>query len=1344
MSGDVKRLVGAKTRGITHGDSTDGAPSLSSFPSSSSSLSSSVPHRKKNALGPESPLAYHYLERRFKMCESAVTAENIALRQTYPQLVNGQAIALPYWRDGRSRIVLRNMRIGRPHEFDDATKKVTLSSLSRTRNSRDSYTMNFYVDVALETKQIADPSIPPSISWVKQHSKPMQLCSMSTMLRSDACNVNLSMAENIHNREHAGSFVINGDTKYIPPLSGQCHNQWIIKPDSKSPGGWELQIRSIHHSKRAHSTLTTYGHYSGLGLGKSSSSSTSSKKSTRTSVAGDEAQTKQQHKKLTQPHRNRGLTFDIQYLDEPIPLSVLFLMLECGEIPNLFAAVRAAAQTKDQWQPVFENLLDEMLSNCPVQTSTEALLWFYERTIAQKQREQKQMARAAAAAMATPVITSTTTTTIVPTPIVPRILTEEEKLASARAKLAIELWPHIGNASTNQEKLMELGSLLLNLFRVSTVDPRTRKPYMKPEARDHLSMKRFEEAAPLRAGMFRQVLSGRITQVKPQMMKCDKDDDPVAVFIKHFDVKGMTRGLMSPMKTGKWISNNRSSAGNKARPGTVQSFNCQNIAGTDSYRMRLSNSLMNTPNVVDARKYNLSYCQYIDPSQTPESKHCGLVQYRAMGEITTGSDPTAITSLIEECGSEFGFVPRSEWLRACEAHVAKCGGENPALLAQRLKEEGPHVLKLSTFNTFDNVMRIKVDGIPIGGVRNVAAFEAWFVRLRAARNIDRFASIYPNRSQNFIDIQCDAGRLSRPLVVAARRPELLIIEAAQLEAHERWKALPKHQRSQTFGAQIFDFQRLLTQGFIEYVDANEEQKLVVAKDDPNAKEHERFGKVVTHYEIHTSLGLSIMTGQGVYGNHNPSPRNTYQGSMKQQCATQHDNSLLRYRPTRNTLMYAQRPMVTTMMTRARGPEYELMGVNAEVVMTSYKGWGIEDGIIVRRGFLEKGAMATTYTKTHFVKHDNMGASGTRSILGRPHPSWCVGMKSVDYSRVQENGLATKGTWVPHGAPFLARTTGLRGLSATGTDKVQLRRDDSLLNHGDSGLVMDVRTDRQADGITTTTTVRIVSTRDRIKGDKLATQHGQKGVITKIVDDEDMLFDPVTGVPVDIIVIGNSIISRMTIGQMRESRHTTARALDPDRVTAFATPQCDRTELDAVIESVLLDAGMTTNGKRRLASGETGKMIDCPLTVGFLNVQVLKHQARDKEHTRSDGPRHPRTKQPLEGMNRGGGVRVGGMEVSVTHASGAAIVLHEKTVTMSDATLFPVCQGCYQQASISWKDGVAECNVCKTGAKVGALPTAQATGRLYQDAMVMGVQMYLETEATGETVSAETKSHYKVC
>ena len=243
----------------------------------------------------------------------------------------------------------------------------------------------------------------------------------------------------------------------------------------------------------------------------------------------------------------------------------------------------------------------------------------------------------------------------------------------------------------------------------------------------------------------------------------------------------------------------------------------------------------------------------------------------------------------------------------------------------------------------------------------------------------------------------------------------------------------------------------------------------------------------------------------------------------------------------------------------------------------------------------------------------------------------------------------------------------RLLRAIFGEKAREVRDTSLkVPHGESGIVVDAKVfsreagDELGPGVNMVVRVYIAQRRKIQPGDKMAGRHGNKGVVSRILPQEDMPFMP-DGTPLDIVLNPLGVPSRMNIGQVLEVHLGYAAKTLGYKV---ATPIFDGASYEDIREE-LIKAGLDPEGKSWLYDGRTGERFDNKVTVGYVYFLKLHHLVDDKIHARSTGPYSLVTQQPLGGKAQFGGQRFGEMEVWALEAYGAAYTLQEILTVKSD-------------------------------------------------------------------------------
>ena len=347
-----------------------------------------------------------------------------------------------------------------------------------------------------------------------------------------------------------------------------------------------------------------------------------------------------------------------------------------------------------------------------------------------------------------------------------------------------------------------------------------------------------------------------------------------------------------------------------------------------------------------------------------------------------------------------------------------------------------------------------------------------------------------------------------------------------------------------------------------------------------------------------------------------------------------------------------------------------LGKNVLVAFSTWEGYNYEDAILINERLVKEDV----FTSIHIEEYDcecrdtKLGAEEiTRDIPNVGDDS----LKDLD-----ENGIIRIGAEVRPGDILVGKVTPKgeteltaeeRLLRAIFGEKAREVRDTSLrVPHGEAGTIVDVKiftrdnSDELGPGVNQIIRCYIATKRKISVGDKMAGRHGNKGVISRVLPEEDMPFMP-DGTPIDILLNPLGVPSRMNLGQVLEVHlGGAAKALG----WKVSTPVFDGATQEDV-EEMLQKAGISKDGKTLLYDGRTGDPFDKPITVGVMYMLKLHHLVDDKIHARSTGPYSLVTQQPLGGKAQFGGQRFGEMEVWALEAYGAAYTLQEMLTVKSD-------------------------------------------------------------------------------
>jgi DNA-directed RNA polymerase subunit beta len=347
-----------------------------------------------------------------------------------------------------------------------------------------------------------------------------------------------------------------------------------------------------------------------------------------------------------------------------------------------------------------------------------------------------------------------------------------------------------------------------------------------------------------------------------------------------------------------------------------------------------------------------------------------------------------------------------------------------------------------------------------------------------------------------------------------------------------------------------------------------------------------------------------------------------------------------------------------------------LGKNALIGFMTWEGYNYEDAVLLN----ERLVRDDVYTSIHIEEYESESRD---TKLGPEEITRDVPNVGEDALRdLDERGIIRVGAEVHAGDILVGKVTPKgeteltaeeRLLRAIFGEKAREVRDTSLrAPHGESGIVVDVKVftrengDELSPGVNMVVRVYIAQKRKISVGDKMAGRHGNKGVVSRILPQEDMPFLE-DGTPLDIVLNPLGVPSRMNIGQVLEVHlGFAAKKLG----WKIETPVFDGATLDDIKET-LVQAGVSPDGKSVLYDGRTGEKFDNPVTVGYMYYLKLHHLVDDKIHARSTGPYSLVTQQPLGGKAQFGGQRFGEMEVWALEAYGAAYTLQEILTVKSD-------------------------------------------------------------------------------
>uniref|UniRef100_A0A8B9VX25 DNA-directed RNA polymerase subunit beta n=1 Tax=Anas zonorhyncha TaxID=75864 RepID=A0A8B9VX25_9AVES len=419
--------------------------------------------------------------------------------------------------------------------------------------------------------------------------------------------------------------------------------------------------------------------------------------------------------------------------------------------------------------------------------------------------------------------------------------------------------------------------------------------------------------------------------------------------------------------------------------------------------------------------------------------------------------------------------------------------------------------------------------------------------------------------------------------------------------------------------------------------------------------------VTTHLELFPHSILSVVANLIPFSDHNQSPRNMYQCQMGKQTM---GFPVYNYRDRSDNKLYLlhtpQSPLVRPRMYDFYSMDSYPVGTNAIVAVISYSGYDMEDAMIVNKSSWERGFAYGSVIKMESIDLSLKANRGDDNLVFGARP----GDPNVA-EKLDADGLPFIGSILQPGDPFYS----YMNLNTGETFTVYYK-------NKEVGIVDNIKlcSNDRGTGKLKKVCITLRVPRNPTVGDKFASRHGQKGILSQLWPVEDMPFTENGMVP-DILFNPHGFPSRMTIGMLIESMAGKSAALHG--VCYDATPFTFSEEDSALkyFGETLVSAGYNFFGTEKMYSGISGLELEADIFVGVVYYQRLRHMVSDKFQVRTTGPRDSVTNQPIKGRNVEGGIRFGEMERDALLAHGTSFLLHDRLFSCSDGSEAYVCTSC---------------------------------------------------------------------
>lgn len=900
---------------------------------------------------------------------------------------------------------------------------------------------------------------------------------------------------------------------------------------------------------------------------------------------------------------------------------------------------------------------------------------------------------------------------------------KEYREARIQNLLDKELLPHLGSSEDNREKkAIFLGRIVRQVLEMAITD-------RDPNDKDHYANKRVRLAGDLIEDLYRVSMQQLARDLKYQLERHHNRKRELRInACLRPDV--LTQKIMHALATGNWVG---------GRSGVSQLLDRTTYLAALSHMRRVTSPLVRSQPHFEARDLHPTHWGRLCPNETPEGQNCGLVKNAAqMIDVSEEVAEADVKELLREAGVD----------------------SSPAGWA-----EGS---------------RIHVNGDIFGLHKNPTKLVNQFKRRRRQGRIRSEVSIRHDSENRDVFINTDRGRILRPLLVLDDGDLKLSKESLENIRSGEWT-----------------FNDLVSNGVVEWVDAEEEEDLLVAprpfdlpmyspennrpinpanvewlnlgeeqishanlrvevhmpngesvfeefsvplnyyQEDIDALRRKQKRKnlilVYTHVEIDPQLILGVCASLVPYPEHNSTPRVTGGTAMvKQSLGLPSANFRLRPDTRMHVMHYPQQSIVGTRAMKTTNFAQRPGGQNFVVAILSHHGYNMQDAVVINRAAVERSLARSSFIRTYNAENKRFpGGQEERIEIPGTGLDEIKGLKSWEsYTHLERDGLPTPETFLSsiggESSVLVGKTSPPRFLEEAHGHflQAQERRESAMMvRHGESGWVDNVYVTESLDS---TLLCRIIVRSEKIPelGDKFASRHGQKGIIGRLVDEQDMPFT-VDGVIPDLIINPHAIPSRMTVAHVLEMVGGKVGAMEGRHIdgTAFSGEKEDS------LRAGLLRNGFAHTGRESMMSGETGEAYEAEIFAGVIYYQRLHHLVSSKLHARSRGRVQILTRQPTEGRARQGGLRFGEMERDCLIAHGASMVIKDRLLDESDGWPLQVCNnsGCGHIAYYDWKRRTPVCPICGDRADVHTVQTSYAFKLLLDEMKSLGVAMRLELE-----------------
>jgi DNA-directed RNA polymerase subunit B' len=579
--------------------------------------------------------------------------------------------------------------------------------------------------------------------------------------------------------------------------------------------------------------------------------------------------------------------------------------------------------------------------------------------------------------------------------------------------------------------------------------------------------------------------------------------------------------------------------------------------------------------------------------------------------------------------------------------------------------------KKEKIKTSEVISTVYLNGIYMGTVVNGAKLVSSLIEKRRKGDLTGSMNASFDKNTNEVFINTSGGRVRRPYIIVKDGKSLLTKEHIE-----------------KIKSEDITWNDLISEGIIEYVDVEEEDRLayIAPFEDEIKPEH-------THLEIDNSGLAGYVVSAMPFQHHNSSPRLSMASSMaKQSLGLYSVNFNYRMDSRAYLQFYPQVPMVQTSSYNALNYDKRPAGQHFIVAIMSYQGYNMSDALVLNKSSVDRALGRSVYYKT-FETEERRYPGGQKDKLMVPTPNIMGYREEELYKNLDEDGIIFPEVQISSKDVLIGKVSPPRFMEEVATFGIaeEKRRENSITAKGSENALVDSVMITESLAGNKLVKVKLRKLNIPEVGDKFASRHGQKGIVSYISPQEDFPFTK-QGITPDLIINPHAIPSRMTAGHILEMLGGKVGSLNGRVIDGSMFSSENEDDLRESLKSY----GFEDGGEEYLYDGVTGRKIKARIFIGVIYYQRLHHLVSNKMHVRSRGPIQLLTHQPTEGKAREGGLRFGEMERDCLIGHGATQLIKERLLEESDKTTVNICENCGSLGMYDYVKRKVICPVCKSG------------------------------------------------